>query len=918
MKRLSSSPRVILLLAFFLPLLMLMGVYALQGIAPFGGKSLVILDARDQYISFSSFLAETIRSGNSLSYSLKMLLGGPLAGLIGYYLASPFEILFLVFRPEAYLTAFDMLIALKIALSGLTMALWFRERDRLGPFTLLFSSAYALSGFPIVFGWCVMWLDAVYMLPLIALGLDRIADKKSPVVSIVSLGLAIVINYYTGYMLCVFSVLYYAYLRIREGTDWRLRKQDGTFCVSSVASAALAAAMLLPVLAAMRDSADLSFANAIREYTYPAMTRLYQCILPALSRETVDRIILPTLVLTAVLSAGLLFLAMRACLKESMPWWKRIAFLAVFILAVELWHGQIDSYVISEEYAQNPAGTWGLFKLFFGEADIGEIYSGGPNVYVGPLLLLLSCLFFSLDGIPKRQKGAAGAVFLIYYLSLSLNFPNRVWHLLANNHMFAFRYSFTFSFFLIILAEESWRKRAALDRKKLVLTLFAALAAGTACLLWRKSAADLRNMLADLCLLAVSGGALLLCSLKNRRYSTAVCCAVQVCAMFWTVNSNYRLQAENAIGQQEYLQTIEEGNRKLHALRQLDSGLYRVRDTEDWLNMNDPLQFDFPGVSHFSSAEREGTTSFMSSIGAYSMESRFSDGNRGLSRAADTILGVRYLFSPFADYQEVKPGIYRNPYTTGLAVILPEVTAERLTAGNAAETLNAIFHALGTGDVYSAIEPQEEYEAEQASVMSFIIPEEEYYYLQLGREVPLELSVTVNGETQSCLREENDLFGNMLFPLGKLLKGQQLEIRVEMEESGEEKMILYLENSRTLEEYRLRTEKNPVKAECIRDDQIIIKTEVSDERGVLLLTLPAEKEWKATVDGAETETGTAFGLLLTIPVSEGSHMINLKYVPEANRTGLLISCISALGIAGYAVLFRERTRKKNQESVVER
>ena len=32
MKRLSSSPRVILLLAFFLPLLMLMGVYALQGI----------------------------------------------------------------------------------------------------------------------------------------------------------------------------------------------------------------------------------------------------------------------------------------------------------------------------------------------------------------------------------------------------------------------------------------------------------------------------------------------------------------------------------------------------------------------------------------------------------------------------------------------------------------------------------------------------------------------------------------------------------------------------------------------------------------------------------------------------------------------------------------------------------------------
>ena len=209
MRKAIVPKKILLPLSFFLPFSLLMAEFAIQGISPFGERSLAILDAKEQYISFSAFLADILRSGDSLRYSWKLLLGGPMAGLLGYYLASPFELLFLLFPEEEYLAAYDIVIALKLALSGLTMALWLKEKKGIQPSSLLLSTAYALSGFTIVLGWCVMWLDSVYMLPLIALGLDRIAEGKRPFLYTISLGVAIIFNYYTGYMLCIFSVLYY-------------------------------------------------------------------------------------------------------------------------------------------------------------------------------------------------------------------------------------------------------------------------------------------------------------------------------------------------------------------------------------------------------------------------------------------------------------------------------------------------------------------------------------------------------------------------------------------------------------------------------------------------------------------------------------------------------------------------------------
>ena len=208
-RRVSGSERRILLASFCLPLTLLLIMFAGLGIAPFGEKSLVIIDAAGQYISFSAFLADTLRNGGSLLYSWKQILGGPLAGLFGYYLASPFELLFLLFPQSGLLAAFDLMLALKLSFCALTLALYFRERSRLTAGTLLFTTAYAFCGFNMAFGWCVMWLDAVILLPLIALGLHRVVEGKGYALYLFGLGLAIICNNYIVYMQCNFSVLFY-------------------------------------------------------------------------------------------------------------------------------------------------------------------------------------------------------------------------------------------------------------------------------------------------------------------------------------------------------------------------------------------------------------------------------------------------------------------------------------------------------------------------------------------------------------------------------------------------------------------------------------------------------------------------------------------------------------------------------------
>ena len=167
--------------------------------APFGAGSLATDDAEIQYLDFFAYLKDVMAGKNSISYTFSDTLGGDTLAIFSYYLASPFNLLLAFFSKANIITFFNLLVALKISMCALTMGIFlrFRFENKLKPvYILMLSLSYAFMQYNLAQADNIMWLDGVYMLPLIILGVYKAVNDKNILLLSVSAGLAIIFNWY--------------------------------------------------------------------------------------------------------------------------------------------------------------------------------------------------------------------------------------------------------------------------------------------------------------------------------------------------------------------------------------------------------------------------------------------------------------------------------------------------------------------------------------------------------------------------------------------------------------------------------------------------------------------------------------------------------------------------------------------------
>lgn len=109
--------------AFLIPVILMGIAYISFDIYPFGEKSVLSLDLNAQYVFYFDYVHDVIGNGESLMYSWSRNLSGEFMGIIGYYLASPFNILVWIF-PRSMITEglLTMMLA-KFGACGVTFAL---------------------------------------------------------------------------------------------------------------------------------------------------------------------------------------------------------------------------------------------------------------------------------------------------------------------------------------------------------------------------------------------------------------------------------------------------------------------------------------------------------------------------------------------------------------------------------------------------------------------------------------------------------------------------------------------------------------------------------------------------------------------------------------------------------------------------
>lgn len=380
-------------------------VYFCYEIIPFGDGTIYRMDLYHQYGPLFSELYDRITSGESLIYSWNTGLGSSFLGNYFNYLSSPIGLIVLLFGHKNTFEAVAAMIAIKAVLSSMAMSYYLKKTQKTDGFSIAaFGIMYAFCGYFIAYYWNVMWIDAMYLLPFIVLGIERIIEFGKCKTYVLSLVLAIWSNYYIGFMLCIFSCIYFLYYYACSSKKLRERKQ---LC------------------------AEKSFFAKLKNSFF-----LQSGIRFAFSSLSVGILLTFMLVpLAGILNAS-------SATKGSAP-------------------TEYESYFTIFDFLANHLAALEPTIRSSGDDVL-------PNVYCGMLTVLLIPLYLFSKKISATEKIASVVLLAVMYFSFNINFLNFAWHGFHFPNDLPYRQSFIYSFILIVLAFKAFKHINEFSKKQIL------------------------------------------------------------------------------------------------------------------------------------------------------------------------------------------------------------------------------------------------------------------------------------------------------------------------------------------------------------------------------------------------------------------------------------------------------------------
>lgn len=321
--------------------------YVALGVYPFGNHTALVIDMHHQYVCFLASLRDMMTFDAGWIYSDSLGLGGGVLYTFAYYLSSPFNILLLLFGDGAITEGVALITVLKITAAGAAFSYFAKTMTKRCDFSIVVCGvAYALIGFTVTHAWNIMWLDCIALLPLVVAGLEKLLRTGKCALYCITLAMTLICNYYIGYMVCIFMVLYYFCHVIADGTQRSVEdraRRFWRFCYGSLVGGGISAFICIPVFLGLQTTsgANDSFARAVK--TFFNIPELFQRTLvtayPAIRGDSYPNIYCSVM---AVLLVVVFFLCKNIPLRRKIAWGGLLGVLAIS-LSVNLinfvWHG---------------------------------------------------------------------------------------------------------------------------------------------------------------------------------------------------------------------------------------------------------------------------------------------------------------------------------------------------------------------------------------------------------------------------------------------------------------------------------------------------------------------------------------------------------------------------------------------------
>ena len=405
-------------LAFLLTAVAMVLLCFLKKIVPFGSEnSMAIMDAQIQYLDFFAYLKNVLNGTQKIGYSFTRNLGGSNIAVFSYYLSSPFNLLVAFFKKDQMQSFFTIVVILKLAMSSMTCSIFLKNRFKNleNSVVLALAIGYGMMEYNIDQASNIMWLDGVYMLPLILLGVSQLVHEGKHALLMGAAGLALLFNWYTAAIDFLFSVIWLIY-EVLLRTPWdknNIRKyiQDVLhYSVAMLVALLIGAALFLPSVLAMSDGkGGINLSPVIGCYGLGNIFSFLQRLTMGSKSEYGN---------ISLYCGSLVVLGCVLCLigKEKEKWKKglQIAFLvltiSLFYIPVFIWGFSLLKLVSSYWYRY---GYIGVIALIVVAADSLEYEENlGKNLWKAGAVAVLT-LFF-LEYIKPQTK-----LFYIYMTALA-------------------------------------------------------------------------------------------------------------------------------------------------------------------------------------------------------------------------------------------------------------------------------------------------------------------------------------------------------------------------------------------------------------------------------------------------------------------------------------------------------------------
>lgn len=202
------------ILTVLIPMIIVLLIYITNKIYPFGDRLVAMIDGYGQYPGILSNFLNSIKGKTSLFYSLRGLLGFNSFPTFVYYTFNITSLVALLFKN--LMTYYNFIVLIKICLCSLTMLIYLNYIKK-RKINYMFAITYALSSYNLLFYFNYMWFDTIILFPLVMLGIEKIFKEDKYNYYLIFLTLSILFNFYIGYMVCIFSVIYFTYLSFTKG-----------------------------------------------------------------------------------------------------------------------------------------------------------------------------------------------------------------------------------------------------------------------------------------------------------------------------------------------------------------------------------------------------------------------------------------------------------------------------------------------------------------------------------------------------------------------------------------------------------------------------------------------------------------------------------------------------------------------------